>query len=123
MVCGNITGNASDLYALRQTDATLNSETTEAVVGMQSMVVYLVSISSLATGLIVTVAISTTVIVVILKKSKAKIKAALESSNRAEGPTQMESVYEEIPGPVRAIDTQDNMTYCNSITKTSTAAM
>ena len=140
MVCGNITGNASDpvrttlydtepmmtstgiLHITETEERTKNSQTTETVVGMQSMVVYLVSISSLATALIVCVAIFTTVVVVISKKSKAKIKAALESSNKAEEPTQMESVYyEEITGPVRAIDTQDNIAY--SITKTSTAAM
>ena len=91
---------------------------TEVVHGLT---VYTASISSLATALIVSTVISTTAIAIILKRSKAKIKAATESSSRAEGTTQMESVYEEVTGPVSTIDIHDNIAY--SFTKTSTATM
>ena len=90
--------------------------------GIHSSTAYIASISSLAAALIVTVVISITVIATILRRSKDKIKATLsESSNRVEGTTQMESVYEEVPGPVSAIDTHENIAY--SCTKTSTTAM
>ena len=99
------------------THESLSMDTTD-IEGVHSSTEYIESISSLATALIVSIVISITVIAIILKRSKAKIKAALESSSRVEGTTQMESVYDEVTGPVSAIDTHDNIAY--SLTKTST---
>ena len=90
----------------------------------------IVSMISLATALItamsITMVISITVVITIMKRNQAKIKAALESSNRVEGITNdvmelMEMTYEQVPGPVSAIDTQDNIVY--SPTTSSTATM
>ena len=84
---------------------------------MHTNTVYIVLLSSLATALIASVAVT----VIISTQSKAKIKAALEQSNRAEGITYKESMYEDVTGPlpsVSAVDTQDNVAYGH--TKTST---
>ena len=92
----------------------------------------IVSMISLATALItaiamsITMVVSITVVITIMKRNQAKIKAALESSNRVEGITNdvmelMEMTYEQVPGPVSAIDTQDNIVY--SPTTSSTATM
>ena len=139
MVCGNITGNISNpiritFYATEpvreSTDIPHPTEnqginnpniTDTCTEVVHSSTVYMASISSLATALILSIVISTTVIAMILKRSKAKIKAVIESSSRAEGTTQMESVYEEVIGPISAIDTHDNIAY--SLTETSTATM
>ena len=92
----------------------------------------IVSMISLATALItgkamsITMVVSITVVITIMKRNQAKIKAALESSNRVEGITNdvielMKMTYEQVPGPVNAIDTQDNIVY--SPTTSSTATM
>ena len=94
-------------------------------------IVFIVSMISLATALItaiamsITMVISITVVITIMKRNQAEIKAALESSNRVEGITNdvmelMEITYEQVPGPVSAIDTQDNIFYSPT---TSTATM
>ena len=112
IVCGSIIGNVSDpirvntniLYPTKNQTTHTNT-------------VYIVLLSSLATALIASVAVT----VIISTQSKAKIKAALEQSNRAEGITYKESMYEDVTGPlpsVSAIDTQDNVAYGH--TKTST---
>ena len=111
-----MTASMDTLCPTHETLGTNNPE------GIHNLTVYIAFISSLAAALIVTVVISITVMATILRRSKAKIKAALsESSNRVEGTTQMESVYDEITGPASVIDTHDNIAY--SRTKTSTTAM
>ena len=109
-----MTTSMGNLLPTHETQGTNNPD------GVHSLTVYIASINSLAIALIISVMISITVIVIILRKSKAKIKAALESSTRTEGTTQMESVYDEVTGPVSAIDTHDNIAY--SIAKTSITA-
>ena len=102
MVCGNITGNTSHPISItfsvteptsvsRGIPTTIENQGTEKaqgtnhpddIEGIHSLTAYIASISSLAAALIVTVVISITVIAFILRRSKAKIKAALsESSN------------------------------------------
>ena len=79
---------------------------------------YIASISSLATALIIGIVVFVIVIVVILR-SKAKIKATLELQlvqlpNTAERSIHTESMYEDVTGPltsVSAINTQDNVAY------------
>ena len=80
-------------------------------------------IISLATALFVSIIVFPTVITVILMRSKAKIKAALEITNRAERSTHMESMYEDVTGPlpsVSAINTQGNVAYGHIKTATTT---
>ena len=114
VVCGNNTGNISDPIIV---NTSISTDITE---------VYIVSISSLATALVVSVVISIIVIVIILIRSKAK-NTALERqlSNRAgRSITHMESMYEDVTGPlppVSTISTQDNVAYGH--TKSSTAAL
>ena len=72
--------------------------------------VYILSIGFLATALIISVA----VIIIILRRNKAKTKAALEQSNRAEGALPMQSTYDIITDPSPqdgTINTQDNVAY------------
>ena len=114
VVCGNITGNISDPVTV---NTGISTDITE---------VYIVSISSLATALVISVVISIIVIVIILRRSKAKNTALeLQLSNRAgRSITHMESTYEGVTGPLQptsTISTQDNVAY--GYTKTSTAAL
>ena len=76
--------------------------------------VYIISISSLAPALTVSIAVSIIVTVIILGRSKVKIKAAQERSNGEENSTCMESVYVDVitQSPLASvIDTQDNVAY------------
>ena len=120
MVCGNISGNISDLVRVNTSilypTEKLNPDTNT---------VYIASISSLATALIISIVVLVIVIVVILR-NKAKIKAALElqPSNTAGRSIQMESMYEDVTGPspsISVINTQDNIVYGH--TKTSTTVI
>ena len=142
VVCGNITGNESNpvsiiFYATEQTRAPIgiihltdnevihNSDTTEMLGNHNSdtNIVYMISISSLATALIVSTVVFITAIVIISTRSKAKIKAACEQSNRAEGTTHNEPMYEDVTGPlssVDVIDTQANVAYGHAQTITTT---
>ena len=117
VVCGNITGNRSNpvrgtIYPTQDQDLS-NSDTNTA---------YLISTTSLATALIVCVVVSTTtVIALILRRSKAKINTTLELLHRVEGTTGNEPMYEDVTGPsplVSGINTQDNVAY--GYTQTST---
>ena len=143
-VCGNITDNESDpvsitFYATEQTRAPIgiihptdnevihNSDTTEMLGNHNSdtNIVYMISTSSLATALIVSTVVFITVIVIILIRSKAKIKAAREQSNRPEGTTHAhnEPMYEDVTGllpSVNVIDTQANVAYGHAQTITTT---
>ena len=82
----------------------------------------MISISSLATALIVSTVVFITVIVIILIRSKAKIKAAREQSNRTEGTTPDEPMYEDVTEPlsiIRAINTHANVAYGHAQTITT----
>ena len=136
VVCGNIIGNASnpvnistepsitaaiDIKHPTENLTIYNSDTTETV-GIQNLdtntTPYIISISLLAAALIASVAVSIMVIVIILRKSQAKINAA------SEGTTLDDSMYERVTSPLpsaSAINTQDNVAYGH--TKTSTTAM
>ena len=128
MVCGNITGNISDptnvtLYTTESTVRT-PTDTTESM-GMNNSAtsqVYIISFSCLATALFVGAVASLTVI---LKRSRAKIRAVSVQSNRAEETTHNELVYENVthsPSPsASAINTQDNVAYGNTRTSTTGA--
>jgi hypothetical protein len=122
--CGNTAGNISKPIRVTQrapidglqpmeSHGTRNSDITETF-GMPNATtntVYITSISLLATALVITATIFTTVIIINMRRSKAKIKAAL---NRAGGGIHNEPVYEDVTGPspsVSAINTQDNVAY------------
>ena len=121
MVCGNIAGNVSDpvnitLYTTESTVRT-PTDTTESM-GMNNSAtsqVYIISFSCLATALFVGAVTSLTVIVIFLKRSRAKIRAVSVQSNRAEETTHNELVYENVklsPLPsASAINAQDNVAY------------
>ena len=142
VVCGSITGNISDpinitLYTTESTvrtptgslhptenQGTCNSNTTESM-GMNNSAtsqVYIIFFSCIATALFAGVVASATVIVIFLKRSKAKIRAVYVQSNRAERTTYNEPAYGNvIPSPlpsVSAINTHDNVAY--GCAKTST---
>ena len=116
VVCGNITGNRSNpargtFYPTQDQDLS-NSDTNTA---------YLISITSLATALIICVVVSTTVTALILRRSKAKINTTLELLHRVEGTTGNEPMYEAVTGPstlVSGINTQDNVAYGHTQTST-----
>ena len=111
VVCGNITGNVSNLFS-----ANLYPRETIPTT-------YTASISSLATALIISVAVSITVIVVILMRSKAKTKATsdLQLTNRAERTTHTESIYTTPLPSVGAVKVKENIAYGH--TQIRTAAM
>ena len=70
--------------------------------------------SSLAAALVIVIMISITVVVITSVRSKAKIKAALEQPNVAERTIHMDSMYEDVTGPISsasAINTRDNVAY------------
>jgi hypothetical protein len=142
VVCGNITGNTSDPESITfyTTESTVrtptdslhptesqgihNSRTTETM-GMSNLAtsrVYIISFSCLATALFMGAVVSVTVIVIILKRSKAKTRAVSTLSNRAEETTHNNPEYENItlsPLPsVSAINTQDNVAYGHTRTST-----
>ena len=85
---------------------------------------YVVATSSLAVALITSVVVFVTTIVIILRRSNAKIKAALDlqQTSRAGRSTHMESMYEDVTGPlppVGVINTQDNVAYGHTKTPTT----
>ena len=82
---------------------------------------YVASITSLATALIITI-VALTVMIIILTLCKAKSKAALDLqvTNRAGRGTHMESMYEDPSSSVSAIHTQDNVAYGHTKTSTQT---
>ena len=109
VLCGNLIGNLSDpinttiLPERRNTDTCTNTA-------------YVVATRFLAVALVTSVVVFVTIIVIILKRSKEKIKAALDlqQTSRAERSTHMETMYEDVTGPVPsvgAINTQDNVAY------------
>ena len=112
VVCGNITGNFSNPIGIN----------THILYPTDTNTVYIVSISSQATALIVSIVVLLTVIVIILRRSKAKIKAALDlqATNRAGRSTQMESMYEDPLPSVSVIKTRDNIAYGHTKTSTTT---
>ena len=141
MVFGNITGNASDpisivFYELTvssverqhptEIQGTHNSDFT-ATVGVDNLETnttapYIITIGFLVATLLVCEVVSLTAIAIILRRSKAKINAALES-HRAEGTSLVrnEPMYEDVTGPlpsVSVINTQNNVAYGH--TKTTT---
>ena len=132
--CGYITGNASDpisitLYTQTPTTddlhvyptgklTTHSSDTATEPAGTHPInsnsAVYVISIGSLATGLIASAVLFTTVTAIILRRSKVKVSAALELSQRgADGTTHDDPVYEEVAGASlhSIISTQDNVAY------------
>ena len=117
VVCRNITGNRSNpvrgtIYPTQDQDLSYSDTNTA----------YLISTTSLATALIVCVVVSTTtVIALILRRSKAKINTTLELLHKAEGTTGNEPMYEDVTGPsplVSGINTQDNVAYGHTQTST-----
>ena len=82
---------------------------------------YTISISSLATALMVSVVVFITVIAIILRRNKAKSKAGLEPELREtarSSSTHMESMYEDPLPSLTAINTQDNVAYGHTKTNT-----
>ena len=115
-VCGEIAGNISDpirvntdtLHLLHHKyNLNTNKSATDTV--------QIISIGSLATPLIVSIVIFTTVIAIIFRRSKAKNKAALQQSNRLrDGTICIDSMYADITGPsplVGVSNTADNIAY------------
>ena len=83
-------------------------------------VTYLIATISLVVVLVTSVVAFTTAIVVILWRSKAKIKE-LQLSNGETSQAHVESMYEDPLPPASAINTRDNVAYGH--TKAVTAAM
>jgi peroxiredoxin family protein len=113
VACGSLAGNRSDPVIITSQERN-NADNTA----------YLATISSLVVALITSVVAFTTAIVIILQRSKAKIKELqLVPSNRATSSTQMESmaIYEDTSLSVSAINTKENVAYGH--TKTSTSAI
>ena len=118
VICGNITGNASNPFNITfyATEPSMTATTnikhpTENLSIYANTAAYIISIGSLVIALIASVAVSITVIVIILRRSQAEINAALELSNRS---THNEPTYEDVTDPlpsVGTIDTQDNVAY------------
>ena len=142
--CGNIAGNVSDpititfyservlIDSLQPTENLSTQNTGTMGVYVDTMTsntnseLYAISIGSLGTALIASVVVFAVVIVIILRRNKAKINAALTLSHRAElegrtiqcvhsGP-----IFKDVAGFSLSsiINTQDNVAY--SHTKTST---
>ena len=92
-----------------------NSATTEAE-GMNNPAtntVYIISFSSVATALAISLVIFITVMVILIR-SKAKNTAVFALSNRAEGTIHNEPEYENVVGPLPSVSTitnQDNVAY------------
>ena len=85
---------------------------------------YITSIGLLATALMVCMAIFIIVITIIVKKSNAKLEAALQQSASQEETIHVEPMYEDITGPLpseSAINTQDNVAYGHGHIQTTTA--
>ena len=112
MVCGNITGNASD--PIRVNTSTLRP--TENLI-----IAFIISTSSLATALIISVVAPIIVIAAILKRHKTKSALDLQQASRAGRSTHMESMYEDVTGPLTSvITTQDNVAYGHTQISTKT---
>ena len=108
VACGNF-------YGAQSQPITVNISATDTL-GRESFntnTACIISTSSLATALIASIAISSIVIAIILRRSKAKIKATSELSQPIGRSTHTESMYEDITGPhsVTAIKTKDNVAY------------
>ena len=107
VVCGNITGNFSNPISI-------NLYPTDIITAIYptDITAYIAAISSLATFSVVSIAALLAVIVILIR-SKAKIKAALDrqATDTAVRSTQMESVYEDPIPSVSGINTKDNIAY------------
>ena len=111
MLCGNLIGNLSDPINTTTLPERRNTDTRTC-----TNTAYIAATSFLAVALVTSVVVFVTIIVIILKRSKAKIKAVLDLQqiSRAERSTHMETMYEDVTGPVpsvSAINTQDNVAY------------
>ena len=136
VACENITGNTSEpisiiFYKLTgtstdsqhptETQGAPNLDSAVMVGAMDNLnsdtnIAYTISIGFLIATLIVCVVVSITVIAVVWRRSKVKIKAALESQcHGVEGTIGGEPTYVDITGPLpsfsMAINTQDNVAY------------
>ena len=113
-VCGNVTGNASDPIRVN-TDILYPMEYLSIVPKSDTNRVYIASIVFLSTALLISTVASITAITTILRRTKAKLTAALEHSNREERSTLMESLYENVTGPSPSasvtINITDNVAY------------
>ena len=90
------------------TDLTGRSKRIGLIVGLIVTTVTVLALTSIAL-------VSITAIAIILRRSKAKMNAAIES-HRAEGTSRVrdEPMYEDVTGPlpsVSVINTQDNVAY------------
>ena len=104
-MCGNTAGNVSDPIRVN-TDILFHIEYLSTLKSV-TYTVYIVSISFLATALIISVA-------VIIRRNQGKTKATLEQPNGTEGAPPMESMYDIIADSsqaISAINTQDNVAY------------
>ena len=108
VACGNISGNFSNPISI-------NVYPTDIITAVHptDITAYIAAISSLATFSVVSITALLAVIVIILIRSRAKIKTALDRQATHTGvrSTQMESVYEDPIPSVSRINTQDNIAY------------
>ena len=109
VVCGNISTNFSNPIGINTHILYTNT-------------VYIASISSLAIALIVSIVGLLSVIVIMLRRSKAKTKAVLDlqATSTAVRSSHIESMYEDPIPSVSAIRTQDNVAYGHTKTTTTT---
>ena len=115
VVCGNITGNRSVPIRVN-TDTVYHTQTSCDSSNAIHNSVYIISISCIATAMIISVVVFITVVVIILMRTKGKIKAAFETQpeKRIERASYTESMYEDVTGPScsdGAINIQQNVAY------------
>ena len=108
VLCGNLIGNSSVPIRVNITTS-LDRNNADTCTNTA----YIIATSSLAVGLITSVVVFITTIVIILRKRKAKIKELqlLIGGGRS---IHMEPMYEDVTGPspsVSAINIQDNVAY------------
>ena len=131
VLCGTLIGNESDPVIVHSetsqernnTDMCTNTAYYNNLPTISSPVVPLItSVVVLVVALITSVVVLTIIIVIILQRSKAKIKE-LQSPNRAGSSAHMEAeaMYEDPLPLVSAISIKENVAYGHA--KTSTAAM
>ena len=111
VMCGSLVGNRSDPISITLQDGYIITGTCTN---------YLIANISLVVALITSVVVFTAAIVIILRRSKAKIKE-LQLSNGETSHAHVESMYEDPLPSASAINTRDNVAYGH--TKAVTAVM
>ena len=125
VVCDDVTGIKSESISI----VVENSRSYYAEVPKNDTI-RIASVGFLVTSLVVCIAVSTTVIVIVLNMNKAKVKAVLNNlwlKNRATTAHGGESMYDDVSdsssrAPVSAINTRENVAYGHTLILSTAAA-